>query len=97
MIERAKEIQEPERKQQMVQAIANFMKMAYVTWNKDHVPDETIIKDLREMSNGELELSENVSLYKVEVRPNNQQKQQNKKGRSNKNGGGKHQKNGKRY
>lgn len=68
MIKKAKEMAEPERKQQMVEAIANFMKMAYVTWNKDNVADETIIKDLRELSNGELQLSENVNLNKVEYR-----------------------------
>jgi hypothetical protein len=44
------------------------MKMAYVTWNKDSVADETIIKDLREMSNGALHLEENVNLQRVEVR-----------------------------
>ena len=68
MISRAKAIEDPERKQLMVQSIANFMKMAYVTWNKDSVADETIIKDLREMSNGELQLEENVNLQRVEVR-----------------------------
>jgi hypothetical protein len=44
------------------------MKMAYVTWNKDSVADETIIKDLREMSNGVLQLEENVNLQRVDVR-----------------------------
>jgi len=69
MISRAKAIEDSERKQAMVQSIANFMKMAYVTWNKDSVADETIIKDLREMSNGALQLEENVNLQRVEVRP----------------------------
>lgn len=68
MISRAKNIEDPERKQAMVQSIANFMKMAYVTWNKDSVADETIIKDLREMSNGALQLEDNVNLQRVEVR-----------------------------
>lgn len=68
MIARAKSIEDPARKQAMVQSIANFMKMAYVTWNKDSVADETIIKDLREMSNGALHLEENVNLQRVEVR-----------------------------
>lgn len=101
MIERAKEIQEPERKQQLVKAIANFMKMAYVTWNKDNVSDETIIKDLKEFSGGALELSENVSLHKVDIRqinPTKQNKNQHKGRPGNKNGGAKYQKNnGKRY
>src|ERR1700750_1186536 len=46
MIEKAKTIEEPERKKHMVQAIANFMKMAYVQWNKDSVADESILADL---------------------------------------------------
>jgi len=90
MISRAKAIEEPERKQLMVQSIANFMKMAYVTWNKDSVADETIIKDLREMSNGALQLEENINLQRIEVRqanPANRQRNsnQNSKGRQNSN------------
>ena len=72
MISKAKTIEDPARKQAMVQSIANFMKMAYVTWNKDSVTDETIIKDLLDFSNGELQLEENINLNKVEVRPVNQ-------------------------
>lgn len=71
MISKARAMEDPARKQQMIQAIANFMKMAYVTWNKDTVADETIIKDLRDMSNGELQLQENVNLNRVEFRPPN--------------------------
>lgn len=92
MISRAKAIDEPQRKQLMIQSIANFMKMAYVTWNKDSVADETIIKDLREMSNGALHLEDNVNLQRIEVRPpnptNNRQRNsnQNNKNRQNTNG-----------
>lgn len=70
MIKRAKEIIEPEKKQHMVNSIANFMKMAYVLWNKDHVADEQILSDLNELSKGELDLSE-VVLNKVEIKPPN--------------------------
>jgi hypothetical protein len=66
MIEKAKNIEEPDRRQHMVQAIANFMKMAYVQWNKDSVADETILADLRAMSAGQLKLEENVNLARVE-------------------------------
>jgi len=69
LIERAIAVNEPERRAAMVQGIANFMKMAYVTWNKDSVADETIFKNLRELSGGQLELEENVNLAKVEFRP----------------------------
>lgn len=70
MIKKAKAVDEPQRRQAMIQSIANFMKMAYVTWNKDTVADETIISDLKSLSNGELVLEENFNLHKIEVRPN---------------------------
>jgi hypothetical protein len=70
MIRKARAIEDEPRRQLLIQAIANFMKMAYVTWNKDSVADETIINDLRDLSNGELVLQENVNLTKVEVRTN---------------------------
>ncbi|TDQ07049.1 DUF4290 domain-containing protein [Pedobacter metabolipauper] len=92
MIEKAIAVDEPERRAAMVQGIANFMKMAYVTWNKDSVADETIFKNLRELSGGQLELDDNINLNKVEFKPvaiarasnnNNRGRQQNN------NGGGK--------
>ncbi|EHQ29448.1 DUF4290 domain-containing protein [Mucilaginibacter paludis] len=68
MISKAKSIEEPDRRNHMVQAIANFMKMAYVQWNKDSVADETILAHLYELSGGELKLDENINLAKVEYR-----------------------------
>jgi len=68
MINKAKAIDEPARKQHMVQAIANFMKMAYVQWNKDTVSDETILSDLHDLSKGELKLDDTVNLNRVEYR-----------------------------
>ncbi|MFC3199442.1 DUF4290 domain-containing protein [Parapedobacter deserti] len=68
MIERAKQIADAEKKKAMTQAIANFMKMAYVTWNKDSVEDDAIISDLRELSNGELQLGPDVSLTKLDFK-----------------------------
>ncbi|MEJ2903038.1 DUF4290 domain-containing protein [Pedobacter panaciterrae] len=92
MIEKAKAVDEPERRAAMVQGIANFMKMAYVTWNKDSVADETIFKNLRELSGGQLELDDNVNLNKVEFKPvvsrpanNNNRGRNNNKGRQNNN------------
>ena len=88
MIEKAKAVNdEPEKRAAMVQGIANFMKMAYVTWNKDSVADETIIKNLRELSNGELELDENINLNKVEFKPVVARPANNNRGRNNNSGG----------
>ncbi|MDQ8053682.1 MAG: DUF4290 domain-containing protein [Pedobacter sp.] len=90
LISRTMEEENPERKSAMVQGIANFMKMAYVQWNKDNVADETILKNLAELSGGNLVLEENVNLQKVEFRPqpvrqnNNNRGRNNNKGRQNK-------------
>jgi hypothetical protein len=70
MIKKAKEIADPEKKQHMVNSIANFMKMAYVIWNKDHVADEQILADLNELAKGEFDLS-NIVLNKVDLKPAN--------------------------
>ncbi|MNT42226.1 hypothetical protein D3C72_1786320 [compost metagenome] len=89
MIEKAKAVDEPERRAAMVQGIANFMKMAYVTWNKDSVADETILKNLRELSGGQLELDENINLNKVEFKPAvSRPSNNNNRGRNNNNGKG---------
>jgi len=87
MIEKAKSIDEPERKKHMVQAIANFMKMAYVQWNKDSVADEMILSDLVALSGGELKIEENINLNRVEYRPvtHTQNNNNNRGGRTNNN------------
>ncbi|RKD13858.1 hypothetical protein BCY91_09900 [Pelobium manganitolerans] len=90
MIKKAKAITEPEKRDQMTNSIANFMKMAYVVWNKDHVADDQILSDLTELSDGELDVS-NVVLAKVDLKPANSNNNNNN-GRSQKNsskGGGK--------
>jgi hypothetical protein len=85
MIEKAKSIEDPDRKRHMVQAVANFMKMAYVQWNKDSVTDESILSDLFALSGGTLKLEENINLNRVEFRPNNfpSQNNNNNRGRTN--------------
>ncbi|MGY3052508.1 hypothetical protein ACVWYG_000698 [Pedobacter sp. UYEF25] len=94
LIEKAMREEDETIKKDMVQNIANFMKMAYVSFNKDNVSDETILKDLRDLSGGLLRLDDNVNLAKVEVRQTNPRQNtnsNNNRGRSN--GGKKHQNN----
>ncbi len=103
MIEKAKTIEDEPRKKHMVQAIANFMKMAYVTWNKDSVADETILNDLKILSKGELQLEENINLNRVEYRTpvvqntnrprGGTNNNQNNKGRQNNNNNPRHMQN----
>jgi len=68
MIQKAKALPESEIKQKMVVGIANFMKMAYLTWNKDSVSDDQILLDLRNLSQGELELPSDTVLTKLDFR-----------------------------
>lgn len=88
LIEKTIAEENPERKASMVQGVANFMKMAYVQWNKDNVSDEVIFKNLRELSDGNLELDENVNLQKVEFRPQVNRQNNNNRGRQNNNNKG---------
>ena len=86
MIEKAKSIDDPDRKRHMTQAVANFMKMAYVQWNKDSVTDESILNDLYNLSGGQLKLEENVNLNRVEYRANpHNSNNNNNRGRTNNN------------
>jgi len=85
MIEKAKSIDDPDRKRHMVQAVANFMKMAYVQWNKDSVTDESILNDLYMLSGGTLKLEENINLNKVEYRANTHSNNNQNRGRTNNN------------
>ena len=68
MIDRAKMMKDTEKRQSMTLSIANFMKMAYLTWNKDSVEDDAILADLRELSGGELQLSPDVTLKKLDFK-----------------------------
>jgi len=90
MIEATKAMENQERKEQMILSIANFMKMAYVTWNKDAVTDDTILADLKELSHDELQIPDNLTLAKVEFKtppPGSRTRTtQNTKGRSTNNG-----------
>lgn len=68
MIAKAKEMDNEENRQRMALSIANFMKMAYLSWNKDSVSDEHIIDDLRELSKGALILPSDTVLTKLDFK-----------------------------
>src|SRR5690606_13100095 len=69
MIEKALAMPEgSEARQKMAISIANFMKMAYITWNKDSVQDDHIIHDLIELSKGQLSLPLDTVLTKLDFK-----------------------------
>ena len=62
IIKKAVDFEEGEEKEALVHTIANHLKKSYLNWNRDSVSDETIIKQLATMSNGELQLQEDKKL-----------------------------------
>ena len=82
LLEKVKTIQEQEVRNRYVADMANFMKLAYVNWNKDYVSDEVILADLKMLSKGELQLGEETSLNQVQARNNNQQRNNKNKNRN---------------
>lgn len=58
IINKAKNWPEGDEKNYLTTLIANHMKRAYLTWNRDSVNDEVIINQMEEMSDGKLKLSD---------------------------------------
>ena len=57
MIDVALEWEDGEKKDGLIQSIANQMKKSYLLWNKDNVDDKVIIEQLKDMSNGKIDIS----------------------------------------
>lgn len=62
MIQEIIKMEEGPVKEKMVEKIANFMKMSYLSWNRDSVDDHQILEQLRILSDGQLKLSEHIQL-----------------------------------
>ena len=62
MVKDVAEMEEGPIKTFYITSVANQMKKAYLTWNKDAVNDETIIKDLMVLSDGKIKLNLNTKL-----------------------------------
>jgi hypothetical protein len=55
LIAKAVEMEDGLAKNQFINIIGSYMKLAYKTWNKEHyVNDELILQDLEKLSNGKL-------------------------------------------
>lgn len=57
IIQRATEMPEGEEKKVLTEMLANIMKKQYLTWNRESVNDESILKDLSELSKGKINIS----------------------------------------
>lgn len=58
MIEKVAEFEAGDEKNELIRLIANQMKKCFLTWNKEVVDDRKIFDDLRELSKGKLDISE---------------------------------------
>jgi len=58
LVEKAIETKDSEKQAAFNQCIGNFMKLVYQNWSKDEVNDETIKNDLRLLSKGKLQLTD---------------------------------------
>ncbi|MCA5004607.1 DUF4290 domain-containing protein [Sphingobacterium bovistauri] len=68
MIKKAISVTNEDTRSKLTLGVANFMKMAYSTWNKDSVSDLQILEDLKELSNGQLSLPADTVLTKLDFR-----------------------------
>lgn len=62
MINKAIEYEEGEEKDALIKTIANHMKKSYLAWNRDSVSDDLIAEQLKILSDGKLELKEDMKL-----------------------------------
>lgn len=62
IINKAKEYSEGPEKAELTRQIANHLKKSYYNWNKDNITDDVVLKNLSELSNGELKLDETTTL-----------------------------------
>lgn len=56
IIRKAKDLPEGPERGELTRQIANHLKKSYYTWNKDTITDDVVLKNLSELSNGELKL-----------------------------------------
>lgn len=62
LVDKIKEIEDPEQKRALLVLTANHMKKSFLTWNKESVEDEQIYNDINTYYGGEVELPEGMVL-----------------------------------
>ncbi len=85
LITKAAKMEDGEQKEALVQLIANFMKMSYKNWSNEEVSNELIKEDLRNLSKGgfnisddmRIEITVDTSSHQTNRRKNTQNKNRN--------------------
>lgn len=65
MVNMIAEKPDDEKRRDMVEVLAYYMRQQYLIWNKDSVSDETIFKDIYKLSGGRLKVPEDMHLGPV--------------------------------
>jgi hypothetical protein len=89
LIDKAVEMEDGPAKNEFINIIGSYMKLAYKTWNKEHyVNDELILSDLEKLSNGRLAVPKDAYFDNPKSTGNDQRKRRRNNGqhRSGKNG-----------
>ena len=82
LIEKAVEMENGEEKDALIESIANLMKKHYLTWGRSSVDDAQIISDIKRISRGNLEVSDDIELIATkDISPRNTATSNTGKGR----------------
>lgn len=75
LIETVVKMEDGDKKQQLVNLLANTMRRDYTAWNKEGVENQKIVDDINELSQGKLHLTlEDVKFFEVKTPAQNQKK-----------------------
>jgi len=69
MVGATTELEDGEEKTRIYNMIANHMKKAYYSWNRENVDDEIILKDLQSLAGGKIDVSQ-IKLNEIRETPN---------------------------
>ena len=58
-------MEDGETKTAMLRSLAGYMRQQYLIWNKDTVSDETIFSDIEALSDGRIQVPENIHLSRI--------------------------------
>lgn len=95
LIAQAMEMKDPKEREGAVVAIGRLMKSFFLTWNKDVIEDELVLKNIKQLSNNELDIDINtvkeLGLFDSDRKPSsrNYRNNNNKGGGQRRNQGGK--------
>jgi len=85
LVKKAIDMDDEDKKEIFTEIIGNFMKMAYKNWSNEEVSNDLIKEDMKSLSGGELEISEEMNIESMARNQQRQQHQQRKFSQNNAN------------